>query len=358
VKGRAVKREVLFRRAPCLVSYWEDGDLVFENYATGDRISAEPLTSHILDVFDEWRPIDALTARLDDYSPQSLRRSVAALERHNLLHRSGAPADGRTAAMKKWGLWNPAAGFFHASTKDVRYERDLPAIDRRLRQKARQVGLPPRFKQYRHARQVRLPKSHAGGPLPTTLLERRTWREFGRAPLSRADLGTLLWLTWGVHDWLELPGQGRMPLKTSPSGGARHPIEVYVLARRVADVPPGLYHYRPDRHRLALLRPGATLRQILSYLPSQTYFGPAAALMLMTAVFERTQWKYDFARAYRVVLAEAGHLCQTFCLVATWLGLAPFETMALADSRIERDLGIDGVSESVLYAAGVGTRRR
>ena len=28
--------------------------------------------------------------------------------------------------------------------------------------------------------------------------------------------------------------------------------------------------------------------------------------------------------------------------------------MALADSVIERDLGIDGISESVLYAAGVG----
>ena len=36
----------------------------------------------------------------------------------------------------------------------------------------------------------------------------------------------------------------------------------------------------------------------------------------------------------------------------------PFETMALADSRIERDLKIDGVTEAVLYAAGVGTRPR
>ena len=63
-----------------------------------------------------------------------------------------------------------------------------------------------------------------------------------------------------------------------------------------------------------------------------------------------------FPRAYRSVLTEAGHLCQTFCLVATWLGLAPFCTLALADSRIERDLGLDGRTESVLYAAGVGSR--
>ena len=35
-----------------------------------------------------------------------------------------------------------------------------------------------------------------------------------------------------------------------------------------------------------------------------------------------------------------------------------FCTMALADSRIEQDLGIDGVTESILYTAGVGTRPR
>jgi hypothetical protein len=36
------------------------------------------------------------------------------------------------------------------------------------------------------------------------------------------------------------------------------------------------------------------------------------------------------------------------------MGLAPFCTAALKDSLIEKDLGIDGISESVLYVAGVG----
>jgi SagB-type dehydrogenase family enzyme len=76
----------------------------------------------------------------------------------------------------------------------------------------------------------------------------------------------------------------------------------------------------------------------------------------MTGVFARTQWKYDYARAYRAVLMEAGHLCQTFCLTATWLGLAPFCTIAFADSKIEKLLQLDGISESVLYVAGAGAR--
>ena len=78
----------------------------------------------------------------------------------------------------------------------------------------------------------------------------------------------------------------------------------------------------------------------------------------MTAVFARAMWKYPHPRAYRVVLLDAGHLGQTFCLTATRLGLAPFSTAALADTLIERDLGIDGISESVIYVTGVGEPAR
>jgi SagB-type dehydrogenase family enzyme len=77
-------------------------------------------------------------------------------------------------------------------------------------------------------------------------------------------------------------------------------------------------------------------------------------MVFFTAVFQRQTWRYSYSRAYRAALIEAGHVCQNLCLTATWLGLAPFSVMGLADSVIEADLGIDGISESVLYCAGVG----
>ena len=153
----------------------------------------------------------------------------------------------------------------------------------------------------------------------------------------------------------KVPRVGQFALKTSPSGGALHSIEVYLLARKVSGLDPGLYHYHPDTHRLVRVgRRGA--RQVTDYIPGQHWFKDAGAVFLMTTVFDRVQWRYFHARAYRAILAEAGHLCQTFCLVATWLGLAPFSTMGLSDRRIESDLEIDGVSESIIYAAGVGSR--
>ncbi len=55
-------------------------------------------------------------------------------------------------------------------------------------------------------------------------------------------------------------------------------------------------------------------KKAVSYAAGQEFLKDAAAVFLMTAVFPRTMWKYCFARAYRVVLLDAGDLCQKFCL--------------------------------------------
>jgi SagB-type dehydrogenase family enzyme len=172
--------------------------------------------------------------------------------------------------------------------------------------------------------------------------------------LDLASLATLLDLTGGIQSWIVAEHGERVAIKTSPSGGARHPIELYVAVRRVDGLRHGLYHYAADRHGLELVSRKAPAPS--RYLPNQWWFNGASAVVFFAAVFPREQWRYEHARAYRAVLIEAGHLCQTFCLTATWLGLAPFCSMALADARIENDFGLDGITESVLYAAGVGTR--
>ena len=97
-----------------------------------------------------------------------------------------------------------------------------------------------------------------------------------------------------------------------------------MLAVRVRGVAPGLYHFSPRTGRLHLVRRGATREQLVAYLSDQWWYQDAAALVLMTAVLPRVRWRYPGPRVYRSVLLDAGHICQTFCLVATWLKLAPF----------------------------------
>jgi len=102
----------------------------------------------------------------------------------------------------------------------------------------------------------------------------------------------------------------------------------------------GLYHYASDRHALETLNTRSRSWRVERYLPRQSWYNGASALVFFTAIFARDQWRYEHARAYRAVLIEAGHMCQTCCLTATWLGLAPFCSMALAESALEKDLGL------------------
>ena len=86
----------------------------------------------------------------------------------------------------------------------------------------------------------------------------------------------------------------------------------------------------------------------------QEWMRNASVYFFMTACFERTMWRYRFSRAYRVLLMDAGHLGQTFQLVATGLGLNSFVTAAILDESVEKALGIDRISENALYCGAVG----
>jgi SagB-type dehydrogenase family enzyme len=213
--------------------------------------------------------------------------------------------------------------------------------------------MPPPVKRYRGVPTIDLPRADPGDEFGRIARARRTWRRFAADPVTVEELAAVLGLSVGVQKWVRIGGR-ELPLKTSPSGGARHPVEAYVVVRRVRGLAAGIYHYHGGRHVLERLRRVPSRERIRSYLPFSEHATSASALVLFTAMFERQLWRYPYSRAYRAAFIEAGHVCQTFCLAATALGLAPFSIMALADSLIERDLGLDGITESVLYAAGVG----
>lgn len=344
-----------FRRSAHIAAHWSEAGLALVNFATGLRTIASPLAVEVLDFFDEWRTLQELRRGMSRFGAESLDAAVQVLEKCTLLEREDARREVERRH-EAWAPWNPAAGFFHFSTKDVPFELDHAYAEQEFRRHVETHPMPALVKKRGGRGWLPLPSTRRDGEFRRVLESRRTWRRFARRQVDLESLGTLFDLTFRTKRYMDVEGQGRVALKTSPSGGARHPLEAYVLALNVKGLGRGLYHYRPDRHGLERLTSTATPRQVESYLPSQYWYRGAAALVLMTAVFERCWWRYDDPRGYRAVLIEAGHFCQTFLLTATWLGLAPFCSMALADSRIERDLGIDGVGESVLYAAGVGVR--
>jgi SagB-type dehydrogenase family enzyme len=346
----------VFRRRPSLAAYWVGETLRVENYLTQRVCDVEPLHAVLLGALAAWRSKADLLEAVPGLNRRTLTAALASLVAGDLIESSDRASSSRELEFQStWEHWSPSAAFFHFGTKDLEYGVETDQDYLRVR---RQTEGPPEMLRLRRGAVVKLPAFPRRGSLPRLLLARRSFRAFGARPVTIRELSALAGLTWAVQRWVRIAPDFALPLKTSPSGGACHSIEVYFAVRRVSGLAPGLYHYRPDSHALVRLRKGWTGRTIARRLGGQPWFAESAVVALMTSAVERVQFKYRFARAYRVVLLEAGHFCQTFCLVATWLGLAPFCTAAIADSAIERDLSIDGVRECVLYAAGVGSRPR
>jgi SagB-type dehydrogenase family enzyme len=338
-----------------LFLHWRDGQLFLQNFARRLTVSGKPVTCEVLDFFSKWRTAQEAIAHFRDYTPQSVHLAISQLLKYGLLLRKTSPeVTGDTRIAKEWSAWLPE-GSFHFSTKDAPYiDRSNWSLDR-VKAVLPKTPQPKALKTLKGAASVSLPKrAPPDSEFIKVLMTRRTHRRFSDKELKLKTVSQLLSLVWGVSGYLYSPRFGKLLRKTSPSAGARHPGEVYLMALRVQGLKPGLYYYHPAHHRLELVSATATREKAALYCARQDFVKNAAALFLMTAVFPRTMWKYHHPRAYRAVLLDAGHLCQTFCLVATWLGLAPFCTAALKDTLIEEDLGIDGIRESVLYVAGVG----
>jgi SagB-type dehydrogenase family enzyme len=314
------------------------------------KVEVPPEACELLRLCDDWTTLTDL-ASAGSVPPSIFTATIRKLVQFTLLERSDRQPDARVRALDALRAWNPQAGFFHLTTKDVRFAspealRTAPGGSHR--------GRPPAaIKRYPGQRTIDLKRPDITGELAAVLRARRTWRRYSPKPVTVDELATILALSAGVQLWVDgadIP----IPLKTSPSGGARHATEVYIVAQDVEGLKPGVYHYAPARHGLTPIGKAVSRERMRTYVPGSEYFANAPAMVFFTSVFARILWRYPYARAYRAALIEAGHVCQSFLLMATSLGLAPFSVMALADSVIENDLGIDGIQESVLYAAGVG----
>lgn len=212
---------------------------------------------------------------------------------------------------------------------------------------------------------IALPRSEPSGGLFDLLGRRRTDRSFDRSrPLGLGELSTLLRTVYGCQGTLEITEGVVLVRKTSPSGGALHPIEAYPLVRDVEGVPSGLYHYAAGAHALELLEPlspGEVEDRVEAIAAGQAYFRSAHAAVVLTARFGRTFWKYRrHKKVYRVILLDAGHLSQTFYLACAELGLGAFFTSALNDGAAETILGLDRFREAPIGLSGCGLlpRRR
>lgn len=191
---------------------------------------------------------------------------------------------------------------------------------------------PEPFKRYPNAPQVALPAArpasqplHAAlrAPAPAPAPQRR---------LRLDELAQILHLAAGVTEH-----RAGRALRAAPSSGALFPSELYVAARAIDGLAPGLYHYGPEQHWLSWL----------AALPAAQEAQDADALVILSAIFRRTGYKYH-NRAYRYATADAGHLLENLRLASHQAGMRATLLPRFDEARAAHALGVDGVEEGVL----------
>lgn len=236
--------------------------------------------------------------------------------------------------------------YFHQKTKDssegglVRIPKDTSlwplnwkTIEYKTVERAPFTALPPHSK-----------KTY---DLLEAISKRASPETFKGDSISLEQLGTLLQLSYG--EWEEKAG-GRRPV---PSGGARYPIELYILAWNVTGLEAGVYHYNIQRHGLERYVWETFDKENIASLVSYDFVATGSALVIMTGVFPRTTAKYG-SRGYRYALLEAGHIGQNMYLLSGYTGIQVRALAGTHDTEIEKLLNVDGTYESLVYAIALG----
>jgi len=221
--------------------------------------------------------------------------------------------------------------------------------DSRSGQESPKGKRPAPFTTYESAKTIALPSPGApSSALHEVLLTRASVRTYSSRSLELERLSYLLWASGGIRGL----DQGRHA-RTYPSAGGLYPVETYLVAHRVTDLEPGVYHYRMKGHLLEQIRTGSVAKELACACLGQLMCSACAAAVVWTAVFERGRHTYG-SRAYRYIYLEAGHMAQNLALAAAGLKLGTCQVGALYDDEINALLNLDVEEQGVVYVSTIG----
>lgn len=210
-----------------------------------------------------------------------------------------------------------------------------------------------------HSRVVELPPPDetelAEEDVRTCMLHRKSRRKYTDEALSLEEVSFMLWATQGVKQVVPAYSRtGKATLRTVPSAGARHPFETYLAVNRVSGLDPGIYRYSALNHSLVHLFQVDDLEARLnSAAVGQTFVGGAPVTFFWSCKPYLGEWRY-LGESHKVMLLDAGHVCQNLYLAAEALKLGTVAIGAYSQELVDDLLHLDGGDEFVVYFAPVG----
>jgi SagB-type dehydrogenase family enzyme len=192
-------------------------------------------------------------------------------------------------------------------------------------------------------------------PFTAVLEARRSKREYGERPITRDQLAEFLYRAARVQ---KAALEAGVSFRPHPAGGALHELEIYPVVSRCEGLAAGLYHYDAFGHRLErIAQPSPPVEALLQMAAiTATIDAPPQVLLVITARFQRIQWKYR-SMCYALILKNVGALYQTMYLVATAMGLAPTALGGGHSDVFAAAAGLDYLAETSVGEFVLGSGR-
>jgi len=195
---------------------------------------------------------------------------------------------------------------------------------------------------------------------PDLLDARRSERAFTDAPVTKEQLAFMLWSAQGIQ---ATRGEGNVAtFRPAPSGGARHPFELYIAVKNVEGLEPGFYHYVPAKNigekKVIIERLGPLFddyeTKMNDLLVGQKWGVKAPVILFLSCIPYRAEWRYH-SISHRVVLIDLGHVGQNLMLSATALGLGSCCLAAYDQKLCDETFSFNGIDEYTVYVLTLGT---
>ncbi len=167
------------------------------------------------------------------------------------------------------------------------------------------------------------------------------------AVISFQKLSKLLWAGQGITD-------KRHHYRSTPSAGAKYPLEIFVFVGNVEDLPIGLYKYIPKGHKLVVLANYDRRRALARSIPPNKVdriLEPPVVLVI-GANFKRTESKYGTRRGPHYVYIEAGACAENIALEAEDLYLSTFIWGAFDDNFVYKACRMEDEQPIIIMPIG------
>lgn len=335
-----------------IVTFPRDGEILVYNFLSKDSITCAAADLYWLTTAQNWTTIEDILENHPQLEPQSLRIVLQTLIETGMFVVEGSQQAQLVESYEKSWEIGPAAALFHFTATDNGFASEGASTEAQMRRS--QTDPSPILFTVNSKTAINLPKDHTTSPqsLMVVMKKRRSNRAVKQEPISIFQLSECLYSGLGITGFVKTENC-TLPLKMTPSGGARNPYEAYVWARNVNGLVPGMYHYSALEHSLDKLDTETNLSPS-QLMADQDWTNDMSAVIFLVADLKRTTWKYSDPNAYRVVLIEAGHIAQNIMLTCTSHALTACPTAALCHSEISRVLSLGSLTQMPIYALTIG----